>query len=257
MTLLSKSNPIKSNLINSNLITGLLVSAIVSMAGGYISIANAAPIYKVVDEQTGQVTFTDNPQSYMQQAGKQISQTGVTTGNSTSNNASSTRLNNDSSNTDSSSSNNTLVLNAQSATALPALTQSTPQINYQLTMIEPSKERAYQRPAQSIVIALQTRPNLQAGDYAVIYLDGNEVARGLNVTIATVNLAPGEHKIQAIVNNARGQRIQQVERTVYVIQNTAILRNKKQLALQLQAYQRLSLREKLLLKLRQRNTSGQ
>lgn len=142
----------------------LTITAIASLCA---PLANAAPIYKVVDEQTGQVTFTDRPQSYEQQAGKQVSQTTVTTGNGTSgSNNNSTR-------------DNQTATNAAQTASIPATNDATVKapINYQLAITEPSEERAYRRPAQSINVALQIKPALQAGDSVRIYFDGNEVAQ--------------------------------------------------------------------------------
>src|SRR5690606_40159987 len=66
--------------LNKGLPLNLLTGLIISTASLYAPMTNAAAIYKVVDEKTGQVTFTDRPQNYEQQAGKQISQTSVMTG---------------------------------------------------------------------------------------------------------------------------------------------------------------------------------
>ena len=247
MTLTSKANLLK-NKQRVKIIAGLLISAI----GFYMPISNAAPIYKVIDSQTGQVTFTDNPQNYEQQAGKQISQTGVTTGNNSANQSS----NNQASSSQNSSQNgiqnkNTgAALNAQSVTDVPEMTTQTRAVNYQLTMLEPSDERAYRRPAQSIDVQLQVTPALQAGDTVTIYLDDTVVAQGLSASIATVDILPGEHNIRAVVNNKKGQGMQQISRKVYVIQNTARLQQNKKIAEQLLAYGRLSWTQKMLLKLR-------
>ena len=240
MTLSSTQTPYKAN-TGTLLLAGLMVSA----ASLYAPILNAAPIYKVVDESTGQVTFTDRPQNYEQQANKQISQTSVTTGNSSSNSDSSR-----SSNTSSNNSANNETNNIAQTTSVPVTPVKAVQVNYQLTIVEPSAERAYRRPAQSIVVNAQIKPALQAGDSASIYFDGNEVARGLSTSIATVNILPGEHSVQAVVKNKEGQILQQVSRTIYVIQNTQTLQNNKKIAQQLLAYQNLPWHQKMLLKIR-------
>lgn len=226
-------------LINNKSAGLLVVVSIVATAGLYAPILNAAPIYKVVDEKTGQITFTDRPQSYEQEAGKQVSQTNITTGNETS-------RSNDSANDDTQTN---VTATADSSTKDGS--EESRQVNYQLTMIEPSTERAYHRPAQSIDVKIQLEPALQAGDKVSIYFDGNEVAQGLSASIATVDMLPGQYSIQAVVTDKKGQTLQQIERTVFVIQNTAMLRNKKKIAQQLQAYQNLPWHQKVLLKLRQ------
>ena len=225
----------------------LLTFFTITTVGSFMLAAHAAPIYKVVDERTGQVTFTDSPQSYEQQADKQISQTGISTGSTTSNSSSV--------NAASGNRANTSVNNKQTSqpAAVPKPTLQTA-VNYQLTMIEPKAERAYQRPGQIITVNLQLSPALQAGDSISIYLDDTLISQGITASIATIDLNPGEHTIQAIIKNSAGQVVNRISRSVYVIQNTAILRQKQQLAQQLQAYQQLPWQQKLLLKLRQKES---
>lgn len=224
-----------------------LAGLIISIASIYAPIANAAAIYKVIDEKTGQVTFTDRPQNYQQQAGKQISQTSVMTGNDSVGTNSSGQTNN----TSPQPANTTQLPATASATSSNDPTVNKASINYQLTMTEPSEERAYRRPAQSIEVTLQIKPALQAGDSVSIMLDGNEVAQGLNASVSTVDILPGSHVINAVIKNAKGQTLKQISRTVYVIQNTQTLQNNKKIAQQLLAYQRLPWYQKVLLKMRQ------
>lgn len=247
-----------SSSFRSQKLTGLLAGMIITTASLHVSIANASPIYKVVDEQTGHVTFTDRPQSYEQQADKQVSQTDVVT--NTNNNNTNNNANSNASNSSGADSDSRSITSSQTIPALAALQQSAStsakpsSVSYQLTMIEPSEARAYRRPVQSIDVKLQLKPALQAGDKVIIYLDGNEVAQGLSASIATVDILPGTHSIQAIIKNKTGQTLSQVERTVYVIQNTVILQNKKKIAAQMLAYERLPWHQKMLLKLRQKDS---
>lgn len=237
--------------LNKELPLSLLAGLLISAVSLYAPMANAAAIYKVVDEKTGQVTFTDRPQNYEQQAGKQISQTNVTTGND----SVGTNRSNQASNASNQDVNSTQAPSAAtsnpSATANSDSTANKAPINYQLTITEPSEERAYRRPVQSIDVKLQVKPALQVGDTVSIYLDGNEVAQGLSASIATVDILPGAHNIKAVIKSKKGQALRQVERTVYVIQNTQTLQKNKKLAEQLLAYQRLPWHQKVLLKLRQ------
>lgn len=238
--------------LNKGLSVSLLTGLIISTASLYAPIANAAAIYKVVDENTGQVTFTDRPQNYEQQAGKQISQTSVMTSSDSvgANSSSQTNsANNQPVNTTQASAANST--GTTSTTANSNKTANKAPINYQLTMTEPSEERAYRRPVQSIDVKVQVKPALQAGDSVSIYLDGNEVAQGLSASIATVDILPGTHNIKAVIKDKKGQAAKQVERTVYVIQNTQTLQKNKKLAEQLLAYQRLPWYQKVLLKMRQ------
>ena len=235
--------------LNKGLSVSLLTGLIISTASLYAPMANAAAIYKVVDEKTGQVTFTDRPQNYEQQAGKQISQTSVMTGSDSVGANSSSQTNN--ANNQPVNTTQAPAANATSTTAHSDKTANKAPINYQLTITEPSEERAYRRPVQSIDVKVQVKPALQAGDSVSIYLDGNEVAQGLSASIATVDILPGTHNIKAVIKDKKGQAAKQVERTVYVIQNTQTLQKNKKLAEQLLAYQRLPWHQKVLLKLRQ------
>lgn len=238
-----KTQPILQ--FNNHKLTGLLLGLVMGAASLCAPMVNAAPIYKVIDEKTGHVTFTDRPQNYEQEAGKQISQTDVISNaniNSSSNNAPAA----------------TPTTSSAAVTTQSAANASTKApVNYQLTMTEPNEERAYRRPAQSIEVNLQLKPALQGGDRVVMYLDGDEVAQGLSASIATVDIMPGAHNIQAIVKDDAGRTLAQSEQTVYVIQNTQTLQNNKKIAQQLLAYERLPWHQKVLLRLRQKENSQQ
>ena len=241
---------LKSTIFNKRLSLSVLTGLIISTASLYAPMANAAAIYKVVDEKTGQVTFTDRPQNYEQQAGKQISQTSVMTG-SDSVGANSSSQTSNANNQPVNTAQAPAAANTTGTTANSDSTANKAPINYQLTMTEPSEERAYRRPVQTIEVKVQVKPALQVGDSVSIYLDGNEVAQGLSASIATVDVLPGAHNIKAVIKNKKGQVAKQVERTVYVIQNTQTLQKNKKLAEQLLAYQRLPWYQKVLLKMRQ------
>src|SRR5690606_7722918 len=134
------SSSLKSTVFNKGLSLSLLTGLIISTASLYAPVANAAAIYKVVDEKTGQVTFTDRPQNYEQQAGKQISQTSVMTGSDSVGASSSSHT----SNTNNQPVSTTQAPAAANTTGTTANSDSTAKkapINYQLTMTEPSEER--------------------------------------------------------------------------------------------------------------------
>ena len=238
MTFLIK-NTILSNKLPQILLSGFMISIVSS----YMTMATAAPIYKVVDEKTGQVTFTDRPQSHEQQVGKRVTEMSITTGNETNK-------------SDNNTTSNQLSDTQQNTTKPVTNTKSEVQVNYQLAIAEPSEERAYRRPAQNIDVNVQIKPALQAGDTVSIYLDNKEVAQGLSASIATIDILPGAHSIKAVVKNQKGGVVQQVTRTVYVIQNTTALQNKKKIAKQLLAYQNLPWHQKVMLKMRQKETAN-
>ncbi|MFZ2844894.1 DUF4124 domain-containing protein [Psychrobacter sp.] len=230
---------------NKMVLAGLLMGA----ASLYAPITNAAPIYKVIDEKTGQVTFTDRPQNYEHKVGKQISETSVMTDTRSTSNS----VNNSTAvNSNPAPPQQMVASNATPpALANASSTIQAPRVSYQLTMIEPSEERAYRRPVQSIVVNVQVKPALQAGDSVSITLDGNEVAQSLSTSISTVDILPGSHIVNAVLKNEKGQVLKQISRTVYVIQNTQTLQNNKKIVEQLLAYQQLPWHQKVLLKMRQ------
>ncbi len=239
---------IKNTVLNNKLPQILLSSLMISAASFCMTMATAAPIYKIVDENTGQVTFTDRPQNHEQQVGKKVTEMAITTGSESSRSNS----NNPSSSNDMSNNGTSGQLSdTQQVTTKPEV-----QVNYQLAIAEPSEERAYRRPAQNINVNVQIKPALQTGDTVSIYFDNKEVAQGLSASIATVDILPGAHSIKAVVKNQKGGILQQVTRTVYVIQNNTTLQNNKKIAKQLLAYQNLPWHQKVMLKMRQKGTAN-
>ncbi|MDE0490855.1 DUF4124 domain-containing protein [Psychrobacter sp. A3] len=232
-TIALKSSTLKTRGIKAKffgLLTALTVLSVSITVPIAVPTSHAATIYKVVDEKTGQVTFTDRPQNYEQQTDKTVSQTAVSTGRDTI---------------------GQVTGEATSSSAPVSTVNSTDnarkEVSYQLMIAEPSETRAYRRPAQSIEVRVQV----------TIYLDGSEVAQGLSASIATVNIMPGAHNIKAVIQNEKGQLLKEKARTVHVIQNTQTLQNNKKIAQQRLAYQNLPWHQKLLLKLRQKDGSLQ
>lgn len=239
---------IKNTVLNNKLPQILLSSLMISAASFCMTMATAAPIYKIVDENTGQVTFTDRPQNHEQQAGKKVTEMAITTGSKSSRSNS----NNPSSSNDMSNNGTS----GQLSDTQQVTTKPEAQVNYQLAIAEPSEERAYRRPAQNINVNVQIKPALQTGDTVSIYFDNKEVAQGLSASIATVDILPGAHSIKAVVKNQKGGILQQITRTVYVIQNNTTLQNNKKIAKQLLAYQNLPWHQKVMLKMRQKGTAN-
>ncbi|MBO1516480.1 MULTISPECIES: DUF4124 domain-containing protein [Psychrobacter] len=246
-TIALKSSTLKTRGIKAKcfgLLTALTVLSVSITVPIVVPTSHAAPIYKVVDEKTGQVTFTDRPQNYKQQTDKTVSQTAVSTGRDTIGQV-----------TGEATSSSAPVSTANSTANSTDMARKA--VSYQLMIAEPSETRAYRRPAQSIEVRVQVTPALQAGDGVRIYLDGSEVAQGLSASIATVDLMPGAHNIKAVIQNKKGQLLKEAARTVYVLQNTQTLQNNKKIAQQRLAYQNLPWHQKLLLKLRQKDGSLQ
>lgn len=193
----------------------ILTLAMASMVG--LSQPASAQIYKVIDENTGQVTYTDKPVS----ASETLKIIPLNISQSTPNNG----WNNPSQ-----------PAVSQQGVANDASNESRnrPAINYQVTIVEPSQERAYRRPMQSIDVQAQIYPSLQNGDQSVILIDGNQVAEGTSASINTVDLNPGQHTVTVSVKGSDGQTLASASQTIYVIQHTlAVL--KKQEAMKRQA----------------------
>lgn len=237
--------------LSANLTLAFSVLALTAVTG------QAASIYKVVDKDTGRITFTDRPDSYQQDNNKQVSDTHIATArpgaatsgtNATAYSATSTNTNAGQS------------LNVQNNTP-PALTTkavaSSTSATYRLAMTTPASSQAYRRPAQTIDIQLAVSPALKAADKVAIYLDGNEVAQGTTAQLSTIDMLPGEHQISGKISNEQGVIIAEVQQTIYILQNTLVLQQKKlkeqQLIEQLKAYEKLSWPQKLYLQMQQQH----
>lgn len=234
--------------------TLLLATTSLTMFG-----AHAGTIYKVVDQKTGQVTFTDRPSAYQKDKSNQVTDTHIQT--SAINNillnpragSQPTSLNSAPLNSAPTvSAPKSSIRQAQRSSPKKMQTDSKPS-DYQLSIRLPEGERAYRRPAQTIDVKIAVSPALKSGDKIAIYLDDIEVAQGQSATIASIDLLPGEHQLTATIANANGEIINKASQTIYIIQNTPILQHKQRLTKQHQAYQSLPWHKKMLLKLRQNN----
>lgn len=221
----------------------------------------AASIYKVVDKETGRITFTDRPESYQQDPRKQVIDTHIATAR-----PSGSAVGGYAAATPPVAAVNGATNDVGQALAVqnhtpPELTtkagaDSTP-ITYRLSMTTPTSSQAYRRPAQTIDIQLAVSPALKAADKIAIYLDGNEVAQGMSAQLPTIDILPGEHQLSGKISNEQAGVIAEVHQTIYIIQNTLVLQQKKlkeqQLIEQLKAYQKLPWPQKLYLQLQQKN----
>jgi len=227
--------------LSANLTLAFSVLALTAVTG------QAASIYKVVDKDTGRITFTDRPDSYQQDNNKQVSDTHIATARP-------------GAATSGTNTNAGQALAVQNNTP-PALTTkavaSSTSATYRLAMTTPASSQAYRRPAQTIDIQLAVSPALKAADKIAIYLDGNEVAQGTTAQLPTIDMLPGEHQISGKISNEQGVVIAEVQQTIYILQNTLVLQQKKlkeqQLIEQLKAYEKLSWPQKLYLQMQQQN----
>lgn len=237
--------------LSANLTLAFSVLALTAVTG------QAASIYKVVDKDTGRITFTDRPDSYQQDNNKQVSDTHIATvrsGAATSG-TNATAYSATGTNTNAGQS-LTVQNNTPPALTTKAVASST-SATYRLAMTTPASSQAYRRPAQTIDIQLAVSPALKAADKIAIYLDGNEVAQGTTAQLPTIDMLPGEHQISGKISNEQGVVIAEVQQTIYILQNTFVLQQKKlkeqQLIEQLKAYEKLSWPQKLYLQMQQQH----
>ena len=224
------------------------LSASLTLAFSFLALTagtgQAASIYKVVDKDTGRITFTDRPDSYKQDNSKQVSDTHIATARP----SAASGTNAPAYSATGTNTNAGQALSVQNNTP-PELTTkavaSSTSATYRLAMTTPASSQAYRRPAQTIDIQLAVSPALKAADKIAIYLDGNEVAQGVTAQLPTIDMLPGEHQISGKISNEQGVVIAEVSQIIYILQNTLVLQQKKlkeqQLIEQLKAYEKLSL----------------
>ncbi|MDO4250067.1 MAG: hypothetical protein Q4C68_01005 [Moraxella sp.] len=123
--------------------------------------------------------------------------------------------------------------------------------NYSVSIINPSQEQTYQRPAQTVQIEVVVTPTLAATDNMILKIDGKEVSRQLTYDFASIEYDPGMHSITAEVQNDKGQVLASDSRTIYLIQNTRLMREKRAHAKAVAEYNALPWYKKLHLNLRQ------
>lgn len=111
----------------------------------------------------------------------------------------------------------------------------------ELLITNPGADRAYQRPAQSIDIEVQSGDFGNNREYALlVFFDDKPVAVNENsVSLASADYTPGEHIIRAEIQDSRGRAVVQDKRRVYLIQNTALIRKKREEAQKKAAYDAL------------------
>lgn len=149
----------------------------------------------------------------------------------------------------------TTSVQALAATPLAA-NQMQPMPNYQLTLVAPDADSAYHKPAQSIEVSVQVRPNLRPFDKVVISMDGQPVAEGVTATIPTLGFNPGEHTLSVMIKDEQtGAQSASVSRKLYIIQNTQARKQSQAIAEQISAYNRLPWYQKAYVRLRQDDKS--
>lgn len=97
---------------------------------------------------------------------------------------------------------------------------------YDITITEPSEERAYHRPAQNIEITAHVSPKLKEGHTAAILLNDKVIGDGLSVSVPTLDLTAGEYTVAAIIMDKQAKTVAKDSKTVYIIQTAPFARKK-------------------------------
>lgn len=126
--------------------------------------------------------------------------------------------------------------------------------DYQIAIQSPAADMVYRRPAQSIDIAVEVRPSLKPGDRLVYRVNGKHIAttQDTHYQISTLDFVPEQYTLTVEIQNIKGAVIASASCPFYVLQNTALLRQKRQAAAEQAAYNRLPWYQKILVR---RNTN--
>lgn len=115
---------------------------------------------------------------------------------------------------------------------------------YNITITEPSADRAYHKPVQSIEVVAVV-DYLPQGHATAILLNGKVVADGLTASIPTHTLDPNSYQLSAIIMDKNAKTVAQDERTIYVIQKAHLAYKKQQAIQEREAYEALPWHKKL------------
>lgn len=226
-------------------VSGWVLAVVLAATMGSVIPVQAA-VYRSVDS-AGNVTYTDNPTTAYHHShdSQKISLMDALTGENTA-----------SANHPSPQSQSTV--SDSRAESSPASSQSSARISqqgdYQLAIQSPAVDTVYRRPAQSIDIAVKVRPSLKPGDRLVYRVNGKHIAttQDTHYQISTLDFVPEQYTLTVEIQNIKGAVIASASCPFYVLQNTALLRQKRQAAAKQAAYNRLPWYQKILVR---RNTN--
>lgn len=117
---------------------------------------------------------------------------------------------------------------------------------YSIQITEPSVDRAYHKPFQSIEVSAVAK-NLPQGYTTAILLNGKVVADGTTASIATAGLDPNSYQLSAIIMDKNAHTVAKDERTIYVIQKATLAHKKQEAIKARQDYESLSWYQKALI----------
>lgn len=140
------------------------------------------------------------------------------------------------------------------ALMLTTLLPSIALANYHLRITEPAEDRSYMRPAQTVAVALTVTPRLADTDRLTLSIDGEVVAENaLSYEFASYDYYPGEHVLRAEIFDINGHSLAQDTRRIYLVQNSAIILEKRAAAKAQAEYDALPWYKKIGLKMRKKD----
>lgn len=120
-------------------------------------------------------------------------------------------------------------LNTMRPVQVPATPTPSPRaaVTYRLNFTSPINEQAFQRPAQSVALAVSLSPSLRAGHTIQLKVDGKVISQGLSASVNTVDLTPGLHVAIAQVVNSQGRVLASTQIQFYVVLTNTIFKQQQ------------------------------
>lgn len=108
----------------------------------------------------------------------------------------------------------------------PALPEEEKTTYSEFKITSPTAEEGLRANDGTITVTLGIKPELKLGDGVVLYLDGKQVASGKQLNFELKELDRGEHTVFAVLNDARGNIIQNTETVKFNVLRTSVLLKK-------------------------------
>ena len=115
---------------------------------------------------------------------------------------------------------------------------------YHIAITEPSVDRAYHKPTQTIEVVAKV-DYLPQGYTTAILLNDQVVGDGLTASIPTHSLDPNSYQLSAIIMDKDARTVAKDERTIYVIQKAHLAHKKQNAIKEREAYDALPWHKKL------------
>jgi hypothetical protein len=97
--------------------------------------------------------------------------------------------------------------------------------SYKLSFVSPVPNQTFQKPADTIDVAVALEPDLAAGDRLILSMNGNSLGDGQSTALATESLDRGAQTITARVVASTGKIMGEQSVTVFVQQPSKLMQN--------------------------------